>query len=95
MGDEKGQDKGFAWLPPRSSFEMVSVGSLPDEDQPEAPPGTMEVRRRQVSQAPCDVPWIVLPENFAVKKKRNPDVVTKQLHSNFDLFRFGSHLGHL
>jgi len=40
MDDEQMQEKGFAWLPPESSFEnLCSVGSLPDRDKPKAPPG--------------------------------------------------------
>jgi hypothetical protein len=70
MDDEQKRERGFAWLPPETSFEMCTpwvryqIGI-----SARGPIEERGGREKRNATRPLDVRAIVLPENSAVKKK--------------------------
>jgi len=70
MDDEQKRERGFAWLPPETSFEMCTpwvryqIGI-----SARGPIGERGGREKRNATRPLDVRAIVLRENSAVKKK--------------------------
>ena len=75
MDDEQKRERGFAWLPPETSFEMCTpwvryqIGI-----SARGPIRERGGREKRNATRPLDVRAIVLPEDSAVKKKGEEEV---------------------